>query len=516
VRIYVLDTGVRCSHTEFGGNRCIPGFSEYPTRGVCAADDTTCANDVNGHGTFCAGVAAGTTYGVAKNATIVAVKVVKDNGDGVLSAAIAGLDYIGTQTNLHPSRNMVVTMSFGSGISVALNDAIDQLRAMGVVVVAAAGNEATDACSRSPASAAGSFVVGATDDRDDRSVFSNYGPCVDIFAPGTSIRSASSFADTATQILTGTSAAAPHVAGAAAIVRSTMPSFGPDEIEQLLRSVATKGRLTDTIGPSPNLLLNINLDATQPPTTPAPTPAPTDFAYQLSRGCSENPNYDDVHYGNVRKATNFDLVGRAGEIQCCSHDGTTCSRKYGPTNNTCYSGVSGLETPFAPESVEDAEVVCFIFGLRLCHSQEEADLCCGKGCTHNSALVWTKQYHSTPSPAPSKSRTQHLIECGGGRRLACATHSRVSDDEEQHAVRCCSDENRNGFQQKLSECPYAASKISRQCYAKSTYDEAVNVCEGVGSRLCTSSEIRNRCARGTGCNLNTELVWVSDTEITST
>jgi len=277
VHVYVLDTGVRTTHQEFQG-RAIPTLESYGTVfKVCDSNDTTCATDGHGHGTHCAGTIAGQTFGVAPNATIHAVQVFdKTGGSGWSSTIIQAMEWVMTN-GLKPA---VISMSLGGArlggksYEVAVNKAVT----IGITVVVAAGNDNTDACTKQPAYVNAAITVGSTEIDDDRSHFSNYGTCVDIFAPGTNIKSASHQSDTMSATMSGTSMACPHVAGAAALILSQNPQLSPGNVTANLVAKATNGTITK-LPPnpvSPNLLLFV--DQSSPglfSPTPIPTPMPT-------------------------------------------------------------------------------------------------------------------------------------------------------------------------------------------------------------------------------------------------
>lgn len=241
VDAYILDTGIRSTHVEFG-DRVLAGANF--TRGKSTTEDC------NGHGTHVAGTVGGSTYGVAKDVNLVPVRVLDCRGSGTWSGVIDGMDWVAGKAS-GPS---VANMSLGGGANAAIDDAIARMTDAGVTTVVAAGNEDTDACTTSPARAKSAITVGATDRSDARASFSNFGSCVDIFAPGVSITSAWYRSDSSTNTISGTSMASPHVAGAAALVLQGSPGASPAQVAQTLTSSATTGVVSDTAG-SPNLLL---------------------------------------------------------------------------------------------------------------------------------------------------------------------------------------------------------------------------------------------------------------------
>jgi len=253
VDTYIVDTGIFASHTEFTG-RLVAGFSSIA--------DSNGTNDCNGHGTHVAGTTAGTIYGIAKSATLIPVRVLDCSGSGSNSGVIAGLDWIVAH---HISgKAAVVNMSLGGGASTALDTAVQNVINDGIVMVVAAGNSNVDACSTSPARATNALTVGATgqysagETTDSRSSYSNYGPCLDIFAPGSRITSSWIGGSTAISTISGTSMASPHVAGVAAVLFGRYPSATASEIASMLRTSATPNVV---IGPgtgSPNYLLYLD------------------------------------------------------------------------------------------------------------------------------------------------------------------------------------------------------------------------------------------------------------------
>lgn len=241
VRVYVVDTGVN-AHTDFG--------SRLATTGYTAIQDGHGTTDCNGHGTHVAGTAAGTSSGVAPGATIVPVRVMPCSGGGLSTDIIRGLDWIAT----HGQRPGVVNISLGGGISTAMDEAVTRLAGAGYTVAVAAGNENVDACSRSPARAAAALTVAASTSTDTRAGFSNYGRCVDLFAPGLYISSAAMADPQGWVTMSGTSMASPHVAGAAALLLQERPKLTPPQVATQMLYQASASVIKDAKG-SPNKLL---------------------------------------------------------------------------------------------------------------------------------------------------------------------------------------------------------------------------------------------------------------------
>jgi hypothetical protein len=246
VHAYVIDTGIRLTHQELSG-RVGAGFDAVTSGGN--------ANDCNGHGTHVAGTIGGSTYGIAKQATLHPVRVLDCGGSGSYSGVISGVNWVASN-HIKPA---VANMSLGGGAYQALDDALAGAVSAGVTMVVAAGNSNADACSFSPARAASALTVGATDSADARSSFSNYGSCVDLFAPGSSITSAYYTSDSATAVLSGTSMASPHAAGVAALYLENHPGASPTQVMDRLTGSAISNIITNAGTGSPNRLLHNGL-----------------------------------------------------------------------------------------------------------------------------------------------------------------------------------------------------------------------------------------------------------------
>jgi hypothetical protein len=245
VTVYVVDTGILAQHADFGG-RVAAGFNSVSDNG-----GTT---DCNGHGTHVAGIIAGSNYGVAKSATLVPVRVLDCNGSGSTSTLLAGIDWV-LQDHAQSPGPAVVNMSLGGDASSALDAAVDRLIAAGLTTVVAAGNDNKDACTTSPARVRGALTVGASTETDQRASFSNYGLCVDVFAPGTRILSDWYSSPTATSVANGTSEASPFVAGVAALCLEMYPTASPSAVSQAVLSQSTPDVLGAVGNGSPNRLL---------------------------------------------------------------------------------------------------------------------------------------------------------------------------------------------------------------------------------------------------------------------
>jgi subtilisin family serine protease len=240
VHFYGIDTGIMFSHPDFGG-RASKGYDAVTTNGTAA--------DCNGHGTHTASTAGGTTYGVAKKLTIVAVRVLDCSGSGATSGVIAGVDWVRT----HAIKPAVANMSLGGGLSGALDQAVANAVAAGIVFTVSAGNSNASACTQSPAAAPAALTVGATTSTDARASYSNFGTCLDLFAPGSGIKAAVWPSGTASY--SGTSMAAPHVAGVAALYLQKNPSATPAQVASALSANAAANKVTSPGSGSPNKLL---------------------------------------------------------------------------------------------------------------------------------------------------------------------------------------------------------------------------------------------------------------------
>ena len=251
VTVFLVDSGLRRGHHQFG-SRARSG-TDLVGRDANAAD-------CDGHGTHVAGTVGGSTYGVAKGATLVGVRVLDCKGSGYASDIIKALDWVVAHKPAGPA---VVNLSLGGPAVPLLDKAVQRTVARGIPVVVAAGNEDADACQGSPARVPQAITVAATNDRDDRASYSNSGPCVDLFAPGSGIRSASNASDTATEVMSGTSMATPHVTGAVARYLQDHPRSTPAQTVAALTKAATRGAVGRRSG-APDRLLYLAPPATAP------------------------------------------------------------------------------------------------------------------------------------------------------------------------------------------------------------------------------------------------------------
>jgi subtilisin family serine protease len=247
---YIVDTGIYCQNNDFvnkAKGTCTFGYT------AITGDET----DGNGHGTHCAGTVAGQTYGIAKEANLIAVKVLSDSGSGSTSGVIDGINWVASnaKTTGKPS---VANLSLGGGFSQANNDAVTALVAAGVTTAVAAGNDNADACNYSPASTPAAITVAASDKNNARATYSNYGTCVDVYGPGSAITSAWIGSPSATNTISGTSMASPHVAGVAANFLSRSTGSTPAQIATKITNTAVSNQITNNKAGTPNLMVQSN------------------------------------------------------------------------------------------------------------------------------------------------------------------------------------------------------------------------------------------------------------------
>ncbi len=248
VHAYIIDTGIKLAHAEFTG-RIGNGYDAVTAGGN--------ADDCNGHGTHVAGTTGGTVYGIAKLVTLHPVRVLSCSGSGTNAGVIAGMDWV-TANHVKPA---VANMSLGGGASTATDDAVNRMIDAGVATVVAAGNgniigRQDNACKYSPARVPNAITIGATTSTDAKTSWSNYGNCVDFFAPGASITSAWYTSNTATNTISGTSMAAPHVAGVAALFLQGSPNATAQQVRDALYAKTTKGKVTSSSTANNHLLFS--------------------------------------------------------------------------------------------------------------------------------------------------------------------------------------------------------------------------------------------------------------------
>jgi subtilisin family serine protease len=314
VHVYVIDTGIRSTHTQFGARA---------TKNYDAIGDGQNGNDCNGHGTHVAGTIGGTTYGVAKAVKLHGVRVLDCSGSGSTSGVIAGVNWV-TANHIHPA---VANMSLGGGYYAPLETAIQSAITHGVTFVVAAGNDDVNACNYSPAHLATAITVGSTTSTDARSYFSNWGSCLDIFAPGSSITSAWYTSDTATNTISGTSMASPHVAGVAALYLATHTAALPAAVSSALISNSTLNKVTDPSGSPNRLLYSLWGAAPSPiptPLTPSGTVSDTTPTFTWTRVTGATSYQFSVYQGATLKYT------KTVASSACGSNATNCVNT--PTN----------------------------------------------------------------------------------------------------------------------------------------------------------------------------------------
>jgi subtilisin family serine protease len=240
VHAYIIDTGVRADHADFGG-RAVMSYNSAGGKNT----------DCNGHGTHVAGTVGGATYGIAKGVRIYGVKVLDCRGSGTWSGVISGMDWVASNHR----KPAVANMSLGGGANQSVDDAATRLSDAGVYVAVAAGNDNANACNYSPARAARVTTVAATTSADAKASYSNFGSCVEVQAPGSSITSAWHTSSTATNTISGTSMASPHVAGVGALYKGTYGDASWATVNNWITSNATVGVVTGNVTGTPNLLL---------------------------------------------------------------------------------------------------------------------------------------------------------------------------------------------------------------------------------------------------------------------
>lgn len=283
VHVYILDSGIRTSHLEFEG-RAVDSYD--------VIRDGRNGSDCNGHGTHVAGIVGSKTFGVAKNTILHSVRVIGCDGYGTVSGIISGIDWV----SRNAARPAVANLSLRSVFSSTLNSAVSQSIGTGIVYVAAAGNDNANACNYSPGSLSEAITVGGSNYLDERLSVSNYGTCVDIFAPGQMVMSAWNTSDSATLYSSGTSMASPHAAGAAALYLQSNPAASPTQVQDFLKQQATRDLLINAGSGSPNLLLFAAFENIPPP---SPTCAGTIFTGTLSGSGSVNYQSNaNGFYGN--------------------------------------------------------------------------------------------------------------------------------------------------------------------------------------------------------------------------
>jgi len=338
VYTYVIDTGVRPSHNDFGG-RVISGYT--------AINDGRGSNDCNGHGTHVAGTVAGNTWGVAKAATIVPIRVLGCNGSGSNAGVIAGMDWV-TANHIKPA---VANMSLGGGASTTTDNAVSRMRNAGVTVVVAAGNENQSACNVSPGRSSSAITVGSTTSSDARSGFSNWGSCVDIMAPGSSITAPWYTSNSATNTISGTSMASPHVAGIAALYLADNPSASPSQVETAILNNASVNKLSNLRG-SPNLLAYSRFGGGTPPPS-GPTELDNGVAVSGLSGATNSEIFFTIDVPAGAENLVVQMSGGSGDADVYTRFGAepttstyACRPWLNGNNETCTDATPGAGTHY--------------------------------------------------------------------------------------------------------------------------------------------------------------------------
>lgn len=346
VRAYIIDTGILQAHTDFGG-RALSGFT--------AINDNRGTTDCNGHGTHVAGTVGGTTWGIAKGVTLVAVRVLNCRGSGTTSGVIAGLDWVRNNA----IRPAVANMSLGGGASSALDQAVASASASGITFAVAAGNSNTDACTQSPAREPSALTVGSTTSTDARSSFSNVGTCLDLFAPGSSITSAWSTSSTATRTISGTSMASPHVAGVAALVLQSSPGASPASVAGTITGNATLGTVANAGSGSPNrLLFSGFLLGTAPPPPPPEDPEPDpptgggELTLEVSTRANKKWNFASLTWSGA-SASSVDILRDGTTVATTSNNGSFTDQFAAQSGSFTYQVCNAGTTVCSPEVTVD-------------------------------------------------------------------------------------------------------------------------------------------------------------------
>jgi len=362
VDAFIIDTGIRASHVDFEGRVRV-------TDGYTAISDGRGTDDCNGHGTHVAGTVGGKSWGVAKGVALVPVRVLNCQGSGTWSGVIAGIDFTANKV-MAGTRPAVANMSLGGGASSAVDQAVAGAVSKGVTMVVAAGNSNANACNYSPARAPSAITVGATTSSDARASYSNYGTCVDLFAPGSGITSAWNTSDSATNTISGTSMASPHAAGVAALALAANTAASPWAVASFLTANATGDAVTAAGSGSPNLLV-YSLASGSPQAPAGQTVAVRDMTgsptiYKNGWRATVNVFVGTLNSNNAwvaaSGATAVVSFSPGGSSSCTTGANGVCTLSSGLINKTILmtkatvSGVSGSLMNYDPAQNQPAEI----------------------------------------------------------------------------------------------------------------------------------------------------------------
>jgi hypothetical protein len=419
VNAYIIDTGIRLTHSEFTG-RIIGGFDAITSGGD--------ANDCNGHGTHVAGTVGGTAYGVAKQVKLSPIRVLNCQGSGTTSGVIAGVDWV-RANHVKPA---VANMSLGGGASTSLDNAVTNAINAGITFAVAAGNSNANACNYSPARAGPALTVGATTSTDARASYSNFGTCLDLFAPGSSITSAWHSNNTSTNTISGTSMASPHVAGVAALYLQTNPTASPSVVSSAIVNGATPNKVTSPGTGSPNLLLYSRLGtASATPTTPtAPSGLNASAVGSSQINLTWSDNSGDESGFHIERCmgsgcSSFSQIATVGaNATSFANTGLTASmtyryrvRAYNGAGNSSYSNTADATTAAAAAGITLDASGYKVQGL------QKADLT-WSGASGSNVDVY-RNNTKIATPENSGSWTDNINQRGGGSYVyrVCITGS---------------------------------------------------------------------------------------------